>query len=85
MGKRNYPRLGGVHPAHNRTAMPKQMNCALCGKPCARKDMKVIEVQVSYFRGDDECFFVCDPCTHPFTDRCSLSKDEYEQLLGEQR
>ena len=54
MSNRSYPRVGGNSTGY--TGYRK--TCEICLKP----NRKVIEIQVNWFRGDDELLNICDSC-----------------------
>lgn len=49
---KKYPAIGSKKPAKNLGGLP----CIICGAPTTGK----VEIEVSYFRGDDEVVRVCD-------------------------
>lgn len=54
MSRRTYPRIGEIK-RYNGSRMCKA--CGIITKPCKR-----VDIQVNWFRGDDEVFYVCDTC-----------------------
>lgn len=57
MSHRSYPRIDQSLPQRKWIADPKAApKCRCCGKPATHK----VEVQINWFRGDDERFNVCD-------------------------
>lgn len=50
MSRRDYPRIG----MNRQRASAKLCNC------CSTKARWQVEFQVSWFRGEDECFLLCD-------------------------
>lgn len=53
---RQYPRFGGILKRPNPKAGPKDGKpCVVCGKMTTGK----CEIQVSWFRGDDEIAYAC--------------------------
>ena len=57
MTRNHYPKCGGIDGLSTRPFFAKQKNlrCACCERPAG----KVVDVQVDYFRGDDESYPAC--------------------------
>ncbi|RKZ99051.1 MAG: hypothetical protein DRQ46_00045 [Gammaproteobacteria bacterium] len=85
MGNRSYPVIGQMQPQRKsgRVYFTKKRKCQLCGKISEKGKSFIIDIQVNYFRGDDEVFLICSKCASKQKDK--LLSELFEKILGDSK
>jgi hypothetical protein len=61
MSNRKYPRIGGQRKIKPQKGQKKQLKTPVC-IACINPSTHRVELQVNWFRGDDETVNACDKC-----------------------